>query len=172
MAVLIGNYIVIGYISPLMTSNGFTLESVSVALLIAGAGGMTGTYIGGMLVDRIGSKRTIIYVLILFMISMAILPLLYGTPILFYINLFLWSVFQWSTSPSVQSGLVENVQGSAAMVFSWNMSGLNLGIGIGAVIGGIYISNFDISFAPWLSVFIVGLGLLSVSFVREHEEIV
>lgn len=172
MAVLIGNYIVIGYISPLMTSNGFTLESVSVALLIAGAGGMTGTYIGGLLVDRIGSKRTIIYMLILFMISMAVLPLLYGTPILFYINLFLWSVFQWSTSPSVQSGLVENVQGSAAMVFSWNMSGLNLGIGIGAVIGGIYISNFDISFAPWLSVFIVGLGLLSVSFVREHEEIV
>src|SRR5699024_927520 len=57
MAVLIGNYIVIGYISPLMTSNGFTLESVSVALLIAGAGGMTGTYIGGLLVDRIGSKR-------------------------------------------------------------------------------------------------------------------
>src|SRR5699024_4088829 len=150
MAVLIGHYIVIGYISPLMTSNGFTLESVSVALLIAGARGMTGTYIGGLLVDRIGSKRTIIYMLILFMISSAALPFLYGTQILFYTYLCLWSVFQWSTSPPVQSGLVENVQGSAAMVFSWKMAGLNLGIGSGAVIGGIYISNFDISFAPWM----------------------
>src|SRR5699024_10585458 len=147
-------------------------ESVSVALLMAGAGGMTETHIGGMLVDRLGSQRTIIYMLILVMISMAMLPMLYDTAILFSIYLFLRSVFHWSTSPSVQSGLVENVQGSAALVFSWNMSGLNLGIGIGAVIGGIYISNFDISFAPWLSVFIVGLGLLSVSFVREHEEIV
>src|SRR5699024_11648072 len=36
----------------------------------------------------------------------------------------------------------------------WCSAGIcrdNLGIGIGAVIGGIYISNFDISFAPWLS---------------------
>src|SRR5699024_11956532 len=136
MAVLIGNYIVIGYISPLMTSNGFTLESVSVALLIAGAGGMTGTYIGGMLVDRIGSKRTIIYMLILFMISMAILPLLFGTPILFYINLFLWSVFQWSTSPSGQSWRVENVQGSAAVGFCWNKWGLNLVVRVVEVVGG------------------------------------
>jgi predicted MFS family arabinose efflux permease len=90
--------------------------------------------------------------------------------VLFYINLFLWSLFQWSTSPAVQSGLVENVQGSAAVVFSWNMSGLNLGIGIGAVIGGIYISQFDIGYAPWLSVFIIAMGLVCAIFVKEAEQ--
>ena len=34
LCVLIGNYIILGYISPLMTSHGFTLENVSFALLI------------------------------------------------------------------------------------------------------------------------------------------
>ncbi|WP_031544407.1 MFS transporter [Salinicoccus luteus] len=170
MSVLIGNYIVLGYISPLMTTNGYSLENVSIALLIAGVGGMFGTILGGNLVDRIGTRRTLMIMLSLFIISMAIMPLIYGIPVLFYINLFLWSLFQWSTSPAVQSGLVENVQGSAAVVFSWNMSGLNLGIGIGAVIGGIYISQFDIGYAPWLSVFIIALGLVCAVFVKEPEQ--
>ena len=170
MAVLIGNYIVIGYISPLMTSNGYVLENVSIALFIAGAGGMLGTFIGGNLVDKFGSKRTIFVMLILFSISMFFMPFLYGSPVLFYGNLFIWSVFQWSTSPAVQSGLVENVEGSVAEVFSWNMSGLNLGIGIGAVIGGIFISNFDISYAPWVSLAIVLIGLIFVSLVKNPEQ--
>ncbi|MFB9859702.1 MFS transporter [Salinicoccus siamensis] len=170
MSVLIGNYIVLGYISPLMTTNGFSIENVSVALLIAGVGGMLGTYLGGNMVDWIGTKRTLFIMLTLFMVAMAIMPLVYGKPVLFYITLFIWSLFQWSTSPAVQSGLVENVQGSAALVFSWNMSGLNLGIGIGAVIGGIYINNFDISYAPWLSVFIIALGILCTAFVTEVKE--
>ncbi|MFC3418417.1 MFS transporter [Salinicoccus hispanicus] len=170
MSVLIGNYIVIGYISPLMTSNGYTIGDVSIALLIAGAGGMLGTILGGNMVDRMGTRKTLGIMLSLFMVTMALMPLLYGIPALFYINLFLWSLFQWSTSPTVQSGLVENVQGSAANVFSWNMSGLNLGIGIGAVIGGIYINWFDISFAPWLSVFIIAMGLLCTVFIKETEQ--
>ena len=172
MAVLIGNYIVIGYISPLMTSNGFAIESVSVALLIAGAGGMTGTYIGGVLVDIIGSRKTLIIMMGLFIVSMAVMPLMYGAPILFYLNLFLWSVFQWTSSPAVQSGLVENVEGSPSMVFSWNMSALNLGIGIGAVIGGIFINYFDISYAPWLGMVIVLMGLAAVLFVKEDGKVV
>lgn len=170
MSVLIGNYIVLGYISPLMTSNGFTIENVSIALFIAGAGGMAGTVLGGNLVDRFGSRRTILVMLILFSLSMLVMPVLYGAPVLFYINLFVWSLFQWSTSPAVQSGLVDNVDGSAASVFSWNMSGLNLGIGIGAVIGGIFISRFDISYAPWLSFFIILMGLVFAILVKEDEK--
>src|SRR5690625_4949831 len=167
MSVLIGNYIVLGYISPLMTSNGYTLANVSAALFIAGAGGMAGTMLGGNMVDRFGPKRTILVMLSLFSVTMLIMPLLYGTPVLFYLNLFVWSLFQWSTSPAVQSGLVDSVEGSAANVFSWNMSGLNLGIGIGAVIGGIFISSFDISYAPWLSFFIILIGIVFALVVTD-----
>lgn len=171
MSVLIGNYIVIGYISPLMTSNGYTIESVSIALFIAGAGGMLGTFIGGQLVDRYGSKQTILVMLSLFCVTMFIMPFLYSIPVLFYLNLFIWSIFQWSTSPAVQAGLVENVEGSVANVFSWNMSGLNLGIGIGAVIGGIVISSFDISYAPWVSLILLFAGLILVSLVKDKNAI-
>lgn len=171
MCVLIGNYIVLGYISPLMTSNGYTLQNVSIALFIAGAGGMLGTFLGGNLVDKFGSKRTIIVMLSLFSVTMFIMPFLYNVPLLFYSNLFIWSMFQWSTSPAVQSGLVENVEGPVANVFSWNMSGLNLGIGIGAVIGGIVIGSFNISYAPWVSLAVLLLGLILVLMVRDKDVI-
>ena len=163
LCVLIGNYIILGYISPLMTSHGFTLENVSFALLITGIGGMTGTYLGGNLIDKIGPKKTVMIMMSLFLVSMAIMPFLYETPILFYINIFVWSLFQWSTSPAVQGGLVENVEGSSSNVFSWNMSALNLGIGVGAVIGGVFISNFDISYGPWLGFVIVLCGLIAAT---------
>lgn len=166
LAVLIGNYIILGYISPLMTSHGFTLENVSFALLITGIGGMTGTYLGGNLVDRIGPKKTVMIMMTFFMVSLAMMPFLYGTPSLFYINMFVWSLFQWATSPAVQGGLVENVEGSSSNVFSWNMSALNLGIGIGAVIGGLFISNFDISYGPWLSFVIVLGGLIAATQIK------
>lgn len=171
MSVLIGNYIVLGYISPLMTSNGYTLTNVSAALFIAGAGGMAGTILGGNLVDRFGPKKTIVTMLALFSVTMLLMPLLYGVPVLFYMNLFVWSLFQWSTSPAVQSGLVDSVEGSAANVFSWNMSGLNLGIGIGAVIGGIFISRFDISYAPWLSFIIILIGIVFALLVKEEKRL-
>src|SRR5690625_6289865 len=80
LAVLVGNYIILGYISPLMTSHGFTLENVSFALLVTGIGGMTGTYIGGNLVDKIGAKKTIIIMMSFFLVALAIMPFLYGTP--------------------------------------------------------------------------------------------
>lgn len=166
LAVLIGNYIILGYISPLMTSHGFTLENVSLALLITGIGGMTGTYIGGNLVDKIGAKKTVIIMMSFFLVALFIMPFLYDTPILFYINMFAWSLFQWATSPAVQGGLVENVEGSSSNVFSWNMSALNLGIGIGAVIGGIFINNFDISYGPWLGFVIVLCGLIAAFNIK------
>ncbi len=169
LCVLIGNYIILGYISPLMTSHGFTLENVSFALLITGIGGMTGTYLGGNLIDKIGPKKTVMIMMSLFLVSMAIMPFLYETPILFYINIFAWSMFQWSTSPAVQGGLVENVEGSSSNVFSWNMSALNLGIGVGAVIGGVFISNFDISYGPWLGFVIVLCGLIAATQIKPQH---
>lgn len=169
LAVLIGNYIILGYISPLMTSHGYTLENVSMALLITGIGGMAGTYLGGNLVDKIGAKRTVITMLTFFLMSLFMMPFLYDTPVLFYINVFLWALFQWATSPAVQGGLVDNIEGSSANVFSWNMSALNLGIGIGAVIGGIFINNFDISYGPWLGFVIVSIGMIAAFNIKTER---
>ncbi|CAD2075020.1 MFS transporter [Phocicoccus pinnipedialis] len=169
MTVLVGNFVVIGYISPLLTSNGYSIKEVSLALLIAGLGGMTGTYFGGSIADKIGARTSIMIMLTLFLITMIIMPFLYPFKILFYITLYLWNVFEWSTGPAIQMGLVNNVQGSASNVFSWNMSSLNLGIGLGAVFGGLFITYFNIDYTPWLGGVVVFIGIILATMLKEES---
>src|SRR5699024_7061457 len=47
----------------------------------------------------------------------------------------------------------------------------NFGIGIGAVIGGIFISRFDISFAPCLSFFIIQFFLAFAIIVKDDNKL-
>src|SRR5699024_6470776 len=142
LLVLTANFNIIGYISPLLTENSFSLNQVSLALFVAGLGGMSGTYLGGILVDKFNIKHAIVIMLVLF------------------IAFYLFNVFQWSTSPMIQSGLVNSVKGSASKVFSWNMSSLNLGIGLGAVIGGIFIDKIVVSYLPFISAVFLVVGII------------
>ena len=50
------------------------------------------------------------------------------------------------------------------------MSALNLGIGVGAVIGGIFINNFDISYGPWLGFVIVALGMVAAINIKTDQK--
>ncbi|WP_040928477.1 MFS transporter [Nosocomiicoccus massiliensis] len=163
LLILTANFIIIGYISPLLTSNGFTLNQVSLALFIAGLGGMSGTYLGGMLVDKFPIKYAMMTMIVLFLMMTVAIPFTFSIPVLFYIVFYLFNVFEWSTSPMIQSGLVSSVKGSAAKVFSWNMSSLNLGIGLGAVIGGIFIDRIAPLHLPYISAIFLVVGIFIAS---------
>ena len=160
LLVLTANFNIIGYISPLLTENSFSLNQVSLALFVAGLGGMSGTYLGGILVDKFNIKHAIVIMLILFTTIAISLPFTFNIPLLFFIAFYLFNVFQWSTSPMIQSGLVNSVKGSASKVFSWNMSSLNLGIGLGAVIGGIFIDKIVVSYLPFISAVFLVVGII------------
>src|SRR5699024_1775645 len=98
------------------------------------------------------------------------MPFLYGTPILFYINVFCWALFQWATSPAILGGLVENIEGSSSNVFSCNMSALILGIEVRAVLGGIFINNLDISYGAWFGFVIVALVLVAAINIKTDQK--
>ena len=144
----------------MLTENSFSLNQVSLALFVAGLGGLSGTYLGGILVDKFNIKHAIITMLILFTTMAISLPFTFNIPLLFFIAFYLFNVFQWSTSPMIQSGLVNSVKGSASKVFSWNMSSLNLGIGLGAVIGGIFIDKIVVSYLPFISAVFLVIGIV------------
>lgn len=69
----------------------------------------------------------------------------------------------------IQSGLVNSVKGSASKVFSWNMSSLNLGIGLGAVIGGIFIDKIVVSNLPFISAVFLVVGIIIATQLTNVE---
>src|SRR5699024_6941128 len=126
---LVANSVTFIYINPLMLSSGHDLSFVSIALLINGLAGVVGTSMGGMLSDKLTSKRWLMIATTIFIIMMLILNVfLPGTGLLLMV-IFIWNIMQWSTNPAVQSGIIEHVDGDTSQVMSWNMSSLNAGIG-------------------------------------------
>lgn len=159
---LVANSVTFIYINPLMLSSGHDLSFVSIALLINGIAGVIGTSMGGVLSDKLTSKRWLTIATSIFILMMLVLNVfLPGTGLLLMV-IFIWNIMQWSTNPAVQSGIIEHVDGDTSQVMSWNMSSLNAGIGIGGIIGGLVVSKIDVLAVTYFSGAIALVALILV----------
>lgn len=149
--ILAANYIVFTYISPMMMHKGYTLEHVSILLFICGIGSIAGTSLGGMMTDKIGSKQWLILSLFIFTISLLVFNLALPYYIALLIVMLIWNIFEWSTNPAIQIGIIKQVDGDSSSIMAWNMSALNAGIGFGALIGGVIVEAASIEYAPYIS---------------------
>ncbi|MGX0194160.1 MFS transporter, DHA1 family, purine base/nucleoside efflux pump [Staphylococcus haemolyticus] len=162
LLILIANSVTFVFINPLILEYGHSMGYVSLALLVNGVAGVVGTSMGGVLADKLTSKRWLIIAFTVFIIVMLAINLILSTTILLLVGLFIWNIVQWSTNPAIQSGIIEHVEGDTSQVMSWNMSCLNAGIGLGGIIGGLVVSNMNVEAVTFVSAFIGLLGLIIV----------
>lgn len=169
LLILIANSVTFVYINPLILENGHSMGYVSLALLVNGVAGVVGTSLGGVLADKLTSKRWLIIAFSVFTVMMLIVNLILSTTVLLLIGLFIWNIVQWSTNPAIQSGIIEHVEGDTSQVMSWNMSCLNAGIGFGGIIGGLVVSNISVEAVTLVSAFIGLLGLIVVLTLKNYH---
>lgn len=162
LIILIANSVTFVFINPLILENGHSMGYVSLALLVNGVAGVVGTSMGGVLADKLTSKRWLIIAFSVFIVVMLAINLILSTTVLLLVGLFIWNIMQWSTNPAIQSGIIEHVEGDTSQVMSWNMSCLNAGIGLGGIIGGLVVSNMNVEAVTFVSAFIGLLGLIIV----------
>ena len=162
LLILIANSVTFVFINPLILENGHSMGYVSLALLVNGVAGVVGTSMGGVLADKLTSKRWLIIAFSVFIVVMLAINLILSTTVLLLVGLFIWNIVQWSTNPAIQSGIIEHVEGDTSQVMSWNMSCLNAGIGFGGIIGGLVVSNMNVEAVTFVSAFIGLLGLIIV----------
>ena len=159
---LVANSVTFVYINPLILNHGHQMGFVSLALLVNGIAGVIGTSLGGILADKLSSKRWLIIAFSIFIVMMLIMNLILHTVTLLLIGLFIWNIVQWSTNPAIQSGMIEHVEGDTSQVMSWNMSSLNAGIGFGGIIGGLVVSNISVQAVTIVSAMVGAMGLIIV----------
>lgn len=169
LLILIANSVTFVYINPLILENGHSMGYVSLALLVNGVAGVVGTSLGGVLADKLTSKRWLIIAFSVFTVMMLIVNLILSTTVLLLIGLFIWNIVQWSTNPAIQSGIIEHVEGDTSQVMSWNMSCLNAGIGFGGIIGGLVVSNISVEAVTLVSAFIGFVGLIVVLTLKNYH---
>jgi DHA1 family purine base/nucleoside efflux pump-like MFS transporter len=155
MLILAANMFFVGYISPfLIKMYSFNITTISWLLAVLGAGGVLGSYISAWIMRKFAVKKALIILLSLFTLILLLLGLHISLSLL-VILLFLWNMAQWATGPIIQVAIVENATyDTREQLISLNMSALNIGSGLGGILGGVYILHFSISSLPIISAII------------------
>lgn len=170
--ILAANYVVITYISPLLSIYGYDLNIVSLVLLVAGIGAILGTSLGGYITDAIGSKNWLIISLstytVLMFIFQSFLPIL----IITLMGVFVWNIVQWGSNPPVQIGIISQIEGDTSAAMSWNMSSLNAGIGAGSLLGGIFVTYFNVVSSLYVAGALSFIALLICLTIKKQQKIV
>ncbi|MEW1693276.1 MFS transporter [Streptomyces sp. NPDC091265] len=168
-----GHFTLFAYITPWFRQVAGITDSgrIALTLLLTGTAAIGGGYLGGWLSDRIGHRRTLVVVPLLFAVAMLTIPLSLGHPWLLLASLMAWSTISWMISPAVQSYLLGSDPAGGSAGVALNTSAMHLGVVLGAVLGGAVIARAGIAWTPWVGITLVALSVLCAALsCRLHRE--
>ena len=162
---LTGHFIVYTYFTLfLKTTMDLSTNMISMVLLVFGIAGITGGWIGGWASDKFGGAKTILTFLILFAVSLFLLPYSTGSMISLLIVVVLYGVMVWALSPAVQKYLAESAPDSSDIQLGLNTSFLHLGVALGSGLGGLLVDYYSVTINTWVAGIMVVLALISAIY--------
>ncbi|KUM29666.1 MFS transporter [Arthrobacter sp. EpRS66] len=159
--ILIYTYVA-AFLAPLGMSS-----SVGVALLVFGLAALVGLWVTGLMIDR-HLRRLMIGSVLLFALSMLVLATLSQTPVLVFVAVAAWGI-AFGGSGSIQQTALTNAAGSAVdTAQAVLVTGWNLGIAAGGVLGGLTLSSGGPSALPWATLALLLPVFIVVFAARRH----
>ncbi|MBM7599656.1 DHA1 family purine base/nucleoside efflux pump-like MFS transporter [Virgibacillus halotolerans] len=171
---LAGHLTIYAYLTPfLKTTMGMTGTWISMAYLIFGVAAVAGGGIGGVLSDRIGPRKTIISVIIVFGLILFAIPYSTFSVPVFLVILTIWGMLSWSITPAMQSYLIEASPETSDIQQSLNNSALHFGIAFGSFLGGIAIEHISVEHNATIGGMFLILALVAaaVSMAKSREKV-
>jgi DHA1 family inner membrane transport protein len=137
----------------------FGADKVALLFAVVGLGSLVGSQIGGRLVDRFGTTRTIYYCLVIVIADLALFNLLAGTFFGAAIAVFTLTCCGWALFPALQNFLLLLEPEHSIVVLSLNNSTSYLGLGAGAALSTLVIGEASTSALPYVSCAVAVLAL-------------
>lgn len=158
---ILGYTIIYTYISPfLITITGMSDRMVSIGLFAFGIASLLGSQVGGYGADKWGIPRTMIGGLLLHS-GILLLITAFSHSVMFVMPLLMfWAFFAWSTGPVQQVYLIGMAPEASGIILSLNTSIIQLGMAVGAVIGGMAVENISLQSVGWIGAIGVAIGLI------------
>ncbi len=138
---------------------GFNGTVVGWCLMAFGAVGLIGNSLGGRAVDRHPLWASIGFSLFMIMGMVALIPSIHSTTAL-AIAMAVWGITQAALFLVSHVRLMKTAPETPAFGASLNISGANLGIGLGAIAGGHVIDNFGLGSLGYAASGFIGLSIL------------
>ncbi|WP_339818994.1 MFS transporter [uncultured Paracoccus sp.] len=165
-----GNFIAFTYLAPMLTDvTGLSAGAVSLVILLYGASVAVGNILGGRLADRMGPVPALTVIFAGLAVLLAAFGLALPHPVAAAAVVALWGGFAFANVPPLQAYVVQiarQVSRDAVDVASGlNIGAFNLGIALGAAVGGVVVDHMGLIAAPFVGALIVAasIGLIRLS---------
>jgi predicted MFS family arabinose efflux permease len=143
----------------LEASAGIERAEVGWWLMGFGVVGLAGNWLGGVLADRSALLSTLAFVVLLTLAMVAIEPIA-GNHGLLGLVLALWGISYTALFPICQIRVMKAGGQAQALAATVNVSAANAGAGIGAIVGGIVIEQWQVANLGYASAILAGLAAL------------
>ncbi|WP_342044559.1 MFS transporter [Bacillus sp. OTU530] len=170
-----GTFVAFTYLAPMLeTITGFEPSAVSIILLVYGIAVALGNTMGGKLANKAPLKA----LLWMFFIQAVVLVVLTFTApfkVLGIVTIFFLGLLSFMNVPGLQIYVVQlaekYVPSAVNVASALNIAAFNVGIAIGAFIGGLIVDSIGIIHTPWIGgVMVMGAVLLTLwSFILEKR---
>ncbi|OZI49223.1 MFS transporter [Bordetella genomosp. 5] len=137
---------------------GFDGKVVGWSMMAFGGIGILGNWIGGRLVDR-SPLGTTLFFAALMAFGLTFVTAVMDAPVLLAIALGAWGIAQAALFLVCHVRVMKSAPQAPAFAASLNISGANIGIGVGAVIGGAIIDRLGLAALGWTSALIVAAAI-------------
>lgn len=175
-----GSLIAFTFLAPILQDvSGFQPSAVSVVLLAYGLSVAVGNVWGGKLADKEGPIRALKKVFLGLAVVLVVLSFTAPHPVLVVLTVLAWGAFAFGSVPALQSYVVQQAHKVAPdaveVAAGFNISAFNVGIAIGASVGGLVVSRFGLIHTPWIAGVVtlaaVGITALSGRIDQRHDAI-
>jgi len=135
-------------------------DGATVGWILMGFGGMglLGNWLGGRLVDRSALGASVVFCVPIAIAMIAVAPVVHSFGWLALV-LAIWGTAQAALFTVSHVRVMKSASSNAALGASLNISGANMGIGLGAMIGGRVIDQYGLPSVGWAAAVVIGIGV-------------
>lgn len=160
-----GTFTAFTYLTPILEDvTGFASGMVSLLLLVYGVSVATGNLWGGKLADRLGPTSALYIIFGGLAAILFVLTFSAYNPIAAVITLLIWGAFAFGNVPGLQVYVVQLAERytphSVDVASGLNIAAFNIGIAVGAWLGGHVVADMGLMNTPWIGGIIVLSALL------------
>jgi DHA1 family inner membrane transport protein len=155
-----GSFLAFTYLAPILQQlSGFSANAVSGVLLVYGVSVAIGNLWGGRLADRRGPIPALKSIFLLLAAVLLVLTFTVHSPWLVVLTVLAWGAVAFGNVPGLQVYVVKQAQRFAPQAVDvasgLNIAAFNVGIALGASLGGLVVEHLGLRHTPWIGALVV-----------------
>lgn len=160
-----GTFVAFTFLAPILEQiTGLSNSSVALVLLVFGVSVVVGNIWGGKLADQKGPVAALQIVFGGLALVLLALTFTAATPWFAIATVLIWGAFAFGNVPGLQVYVVQqathHTPHAIDVASGLNIAAFNVGIALGAWMGGLIVNNWGLQHTPWVGALIVAIAIL------------